>query len=112
MANIKIYKSPIIHYHTPVLAVSDILASEIFDLEEVFQGHKVQHLEWRQSMANIKIYKCIFFIFAKIRPMIMKLTQYAETDKWINPWLWRNLTDLTYIYGFIYIYRIYIYIYI
>ena len=36
---------------------------KIVDLEKVDQGHGVQFLQWYHSMANIKIYKGIVYIF-------------------------------------------------
>ena len=39
--------------------------------ENVRQGTFSQ---WRHSMANVKIYKCNFFIFAKVRPVRTKVT--------------------------------------
>ena len=33
------------------------------DLENLDQGHGVQHAKWRHSIANINLYKVIFHIF-------------------------------------------------
>ena len=33
------------------------------------QSDDIQHSHWRHSMANLKIYKCIFFLFKKVRPV-------------------------------------------
>ena len=52
--------------------VSEILTFEILDLENVGQGHEVLLLQWRHSMANIKMktsfFTCLMFI--KIQPVI------------------------------------------
>ena len=40
MANIKIYKSSIMYFVALALMVSEIVAFEILDLEEVGHGHK------------------------------------------------------------------------
>ena len=39
------------------LIVSEILAFDIFGLEKVGQGHRVQISQWRRFMVNMKIYK-------------------------------------------------------
>ena len=41
------------------LIVSEILTFQIYYLEIVGQGHGVQLLQSSNSMANIKIYKCL-----------------------------------------------------
>ena len=44
---------------------------------KVGQGHEIQSLQWRHSMANIKIYKHLFtfFIFAEEQPVLNRQTQ-------------------------------------
>ena len=39
------------------LIISKIPTSQICDLENLGQGHVVQHSQWSQSMANINLYK-------------------------------------------------------
>ena len=63
MENTKGNKSRITHVEL-LLAISEILAFEIFDLEKVGQSHGVQLSQWRHSMENMKTYKkTIFWIF-------------------------------------------------
>ena len=55
------------------------------EIENIGQGHGVQFWHCRFSMANVKIYKCIFFtflfIFAKVRHMRTKITdRYTHTQ--------------------------------
>ena len=39
------------------LTISEILRFEMFDLENVGQGHLVQHSQWNHLVANINFYK-------------------------------------------------------
>ena len=42
---------------TLALTISEIFRLEIFDLENLGQGHAVRHSQWSHPMANINIFK-------------------------------------------------------
>ena len=46
------------------LTVSDILKFKVCNFQRVYQGHGVQFSQWHHSMANVKIYKRLPYIFA------------------------------------------------
>ena len=50
------------------LTVSDMFTIQMFDLENVGQGHQVQHSQRCRSMANAKLYK------SQIRIIMLALT--------------------------------------
>ena len=53
----------IFNIFAPTLAIFEILTFEIFYLENLDQGHRVQLSQWRRSMANIKFIKAVTHIF-------------------------------------------------
>ena len=89
MANVRIYKG-LLHNFALALTVSEILTFIFFYIQKVGQGHGVQFLQRRYSMANVRIHKHHYFTFlivAKMRPVrtiVTRLhthTQHTDKDR-------------------------------
>ena len=83
------------------LTVFEILTFEIFDLEKVGQGHRVQHWHCRRQIANVKIYKRNFLHFW-FSPRFDPCERLSQTDRQTDtqsymtwPWLIGKSTDST-----------------
>ena len=92
MENVIIYEC-LPYIFVLAFTISVIRKCLIFGVLKIDQGHRMLFSQLHLSMANFKIYKChflTFFIFAKVQPVLTKLTD-TQTDthiqKWISPQL-------------------------